>query len=106
MASSMNVEVKLSLRGVTSRRNTGSHIDTPNDETPEETHFKINVFYPMVDSILAGLSVRFQAVTAINEKFRFYGVIFHSRLKILRRQLLALHKSMQWPKRRDWFRNF
>ena len=67
----MNVEVKLSLRGVTSRRNTGSHIDTPNDETPEETHFKINVFYPMVDSILAGLSVRFQAVTAINEKFRF-----------------------------------
>ena len=40
-------------------------------ESEEEAKFQCSVFYVVVDSVLAGLTTRFEAIDEINNLFRF-----------------------------------
>ena len=44
---------------------------TEGDETPEEAHFRQSVFYPIIDSVTSGFTVRFSAAKTICKKFKF-----------------------------------
>ena len=41
------------------------------DHTSEDAHFRQSAFFPIVDSVVSGLTVRFKAVETICAQFKF-----------------------------------
>ena len=76
VVSSLDAEVKLSKgRAAPSKTKTKRkrfHNETPVENVSEESesgYFKIHIFYVLIDSVIGGLTVRFDAAKSINDIF-------------------------------------
>ena len=75
VASNLDINIQIaSGRTAPSRKRKRHHDEaegTDFSELSEKEHFKINVFYVLIDSVIAGLTVRFNAAKVISSRFRF-----------------------------------
>ncbi|XP_053167420.1 52 kDa repressor of the inhibitor of the protein kinase-like [Hemicordylus capensis] len=106
VVSNLKIEIKLSRRcGGVRRKRARPHDDsTPDanleemndtDDTPEEAYFRKCVLYVLVDNVIAGLTVRFNAVKQLAEKFDFLWKYLTMSESDVKRKTLSL--SEQYP---------
>ena len=104
VASNLEIEIKLSRgRSAANRKRSRFHDDTgpvskltertEGYEIPEETHFRQSVFYPIIDSVATGFTVRFSAAKTICTSSNFYGHTFPWPVMIWKKSLAEEYSS-------------